>query len=47
MKELYMYYDAARKQQDPDEKLKMTLELCHSLIIELSNHVHCMHGQES
>ena len=43
--ELHMYYLAARNVQDPAEKAARALELCHSLIIELSNHVYCLHGQ--
>jgi hypothetical protein len=46
IKELTMYYEAARQEEDQAKKLTMALELCHELIIELSNHVYCMHGQE-
>lgn len=47
LKELHLYYLAARNVQDPAEKAARALELCHSLIIELSNHVYCMHGQST
>lgn len=45
IKELTMYYESARQEQDQAKKLTMALELCHSLIIELSNHAYCMHGK--
>jgi hypothetical protein len=47
LKELHLYYLSARNVQDPAEKAARALELCHSLIIELSNHVYCLHGKDT
>ena len=46
LKALFMYYESARNVADPAEKATRALELCHSLIIELANHVYCLHGKD-